>query len=277
MVRPTSITQIICSFCGLSQSEVAYIIVGPGVYICNECVELCQDILSEQPLEGARDTRHEIQSPRTPLRVLDRAAAQRVDNQQCFECGETHTPNMLIFAAADSTTPAESDPMSHAITAEAMQDAPIALCLTCAQTLILSSLNKRVCTLCHQSRLVREFPNPVLHVCIRCAKTAVWLLEHRESEPDVLMAMRALLEGGMHVLFDRVVSAAKGGHLHRMEFDGTALQALRSAGLIHRNAFRVPATAVGCIANSCHSDGVWLRVESERVPEANIEFTAPTL
>lgn len=277
MERPTS-NQLRCSFCGLSQSEIAHLIVGPaGHYICNECVELCQDILDEQPLEGARDTRRELQSPITPIRILDRAAAQRVNNQRCFECGEMYTPNMLIFAAANSTTPAETEPISHVITAEETQDAPVALCLQCAQTLILSSLNKRLCTLCHQSRLVREFPNPKLHVCIRCAKTAVWLLEHRGSEPDVLMAMHTLLNGGMQVLFDRVVSAAKSGRLHRMEFEGVALQALRSAGLIHKNAFCVAETVVGFIADSCHSDGVWLRVESERVPEANISFTAPTL
>lgn len=277
MERRTSTIQLACSFCGKSKDDVGKLIAGPSVYICNECVELCQAILAEEPLEGARDTRSEIRYPRTPLRVLDRAAAQRVDNQRCFECGETHTPNMLIFAAADSTTPAESEPMFHAITAEEAQDAPVALCLQCAQTLILSSLNKRVCTLCHQSQLVREFPNPVLHVCIRCAQTAKWLLENRDSEPDVLMAMRALLEGGMHVLFDRVVSAAKGGYLPRTEFEGAALQAVRSAGLVHKNAFAVPATVVGFIADSCHSDGVWLRVESDRVPEANIQFTAPVL
>jgi ATP-dependent Clp protease ATP-binding subunit ClpX len=36
-----------CSFCGKSQDEVHRIIAGPGVYICNECVELCQEIYEE--------------------------------------------------------------------------------------------------------------------------------------------------------------------------------------------------------------------------------------
>lgn len=39
--------QIRCSFCGKSQDEVHRIIAGPGVYICNECVELCQEIIVE--------------------------------------------------------------------------------------------------------------------------------------------------------------------------------------------------------------------------------------
>jgi ATP-dependent Clp protease ATP-binding subunit ClpX len=39
--------QIRCSFCGKSQDDVHRVIAGPGVYICNECVELCQEIIDE--------------------------------------------------------------------------------------------------------------------------------------------------------------------------------------------------------------------------------------
>ena len=39
---------ISCSFCGKTQDQVKKIIAGPGVYICNECVELCQDIIDEE-------------------------------------------------------------------------------------------------------------------------------------------------------------------------------------------------------------------------------------
>lgn len=38
---------IVCSFCGKTQDEVFRILAGPGVYICNECIELCSEILSE--------------------------------------------------------------------------------------------------------------------------------------------------------------------------------------------------------------------------------------
>ena len=37
-----------CSFCGKNQKQVTKMIAGPGVYICNECVDLCQDILTEE-------------------------------------------------------------------------------------------------------------------------------------------------------------------------------------------------------------------------------------
>lgn len=267
-----------CSFCGKSQSDTLKIIVGPtNCFICSECVDLCRDILDEEPLEGARDMRRGIRSPRTPLRILDRATATHAhDNRLCGRCGQMSAPDMLAFAA-NTATPAESGTVSHAITREEIQGTPRPICLACAQELLLKSLEKRQCSLCHQSRLVSEFPDPELRVCTRCAQTAVWLLEHRDSEPDVLMAMRTLLEGGMHALFDHVVRVAKYGKLHRLQFEGTALHALRRVGLIPRDEFHVPEAAAGFIADSCHTDGVWLRVESIRVPEANIEFTTPVL
>ena len=43
--------QIKCSFCGKKQNQVQRIIAGPGVYICNECVDLCQSILEDEMYE----------------------------------------------------------------------------------------------------------------------------------------------------------------------------------------------------------------------------------
>ncbi|MCX7829068.1 MAG: ATP-dependent Clp protease ATP-binding subunit ClpX [Thermanaerothrix sp.] len=42
-----------CSFCGKGQDEVAKLIAGPGVYICNECVNLCNTILSDEHISGS--------------------------------------------------------------------------------------------------------------------------------------------------------------------------------------------------------------------------------
>ncbi|HKS90423.1 MAG TPA: ClpX C4-type zinc finger protein, partial [Tepidiformaceae bacterium] len=42
-----------CSFCGKSQDQVRRLIAGPGaVYICNECVDLCQEIIEEEAAEN---------------------------------------------------------------------------------------------------------------------------------------------------------------------------------------------------------------------------------
>jgi ATP-dependent Clp protease ATP-binding subunit ClpX len=37
-----------CSFCGKSEQEVNKLVAGPGVYICDECVELCNQVISEE-------------------------------------------------------------------------------------------------------------------------------------------------------------------------------------------------------------------------------------
>jgi ATP-dependent Clp protease ATP-binding subunit ClpX len=40
--------QLQCSFCGKSQRQVRKLIAGPGVYICDECIELCNEIIDEE-------------------------------------------------------------------------------------------------------------------------------------------------------------------------------------------------------------------------------------
>ena len=44
--------QLLCSFCGKSQRQVKKLIAGPGVYICDECIDLCNEIIDEE-LTGA--------------------------------------------------------------------------------------------------------------------------------------------------------------------------------------------------------------------------------
>lgn len=41
-----------CSFCGKSQKQVIKLIAGPGVYICDECIELCVEIIEEEKVES---------------------------------------------------------------------------------------------------------------------------------------------------------------------------------------------------------------------------------
>lgn len=40
--------QLRCSFCGKSQEQVKRLIAGPGVYICDECIELCSEIIEDE-------------------------------------------------------------------------------------------------------------------------------------------------------------------------------------------------------------------------------------
>ena len=46
-----------CSFCGKSQEQVRKLIAGPGVYICDECIDLCNEILDEELVDGQAGAR----------------------------------------------------------------------------------------------------------------------------------------------------------------------------------------------------------------------------
>ena len=60
-----------CSFCGKSQHEVRKLIAGPSVFICDECVELCNDIIREELEEKAASGRTQLPKPREILETLD--------------------------------------------------------------------------------------------------------------------------------------------------------------------------------------------------------------
>ncbi|MEY4436855.1 MAG: hypothetical protein RL100_319 [Actinomycetota bacterium] len=53
-----------CSFCGKSQKQVRKLIAGPGVYICDECIELCNEIIEEELGEAAAKTDEDIDLPK---------------------------------------------------------------------------------------------------------------------------------------------------------------------------------------------------------------------
>ena len=60
-----------CSFCGKSQHEVRKLIAGPSVFICDECVELCNDIIREEMQEGSADERSKLPKPQEIKDNLD--------------------------------------------------------------------------------------------------------------------------------------------------------------------------------------------------------------
>ncbi len=60
-----------CSFCGKSQHEVRKLIAGPTVFICDECVELCMDIIKEESKESLVKHQEGVPSPREICKVLD--------------------------------------------------------------------------------------------------------------------------------------------------------------------------------------------------------------
>jgi ATP-dependent Clp protease ATP-binding subunit ClpX len=87
MARPTNIT--LCSFCGKSHAEVKKLIAGPGVYICDNCVVLCKQVLDKELASQARKhkPRASIAKPAEIKRQLD---------LQCI--GQDHAKKTLAVA-----------------------------------------------------------------------------------------------------------------------------------------------------------------------------------
>ena len=60
-----------CSFCGKSQHEVRKLIAGPNVFICDECVDLCNDIIREEIEEHSPPPASALPKPHDINQVLD--------------------------------------------------------------------------------------------------------------------------------------------------------------------------------------------------------------
>ena len=91
-----------CSFCGKTQDQVRRLVAGPNVYICNECIRLCHEIVSEEveSISPAGDT--DVRTPHEIKEILDqyvvgqddakRALAVAVYNHykriRCMDTGE---------------------------------------------------------------------------------------------------------------------------------------------------------------------------------------------
>jgi ATP-dependent Clp protease ATP-binding subunit ClpX len=68
MVKNDDKKQLKCSFCGKTQDQVRRLIAGPGVYICDECIELCSEIISD---EFEEDTQVDVSSLPKPVDIKD--------------------------------------------------------------------------------------------------------------------------------------------------------------------------------------------------------------
>ena len=71
MTKDTTIDKLNCSFCGKDQDEVKKLIAGPSVYICNECVDLCNDIIEEEIKNDEEAPYDELLSPLEIFNQLD--------------------------------------------------------------------------------------------------------------------------------------------------------------------------------------------------------------
>ena len=63
--------QLKCSFCGKTQEQVRKLVAGPGVYICDECIKLCNEIVEEEFNEDVEVELKDVPKPRDIRRILD--------------------------------------------------------------------------------------------------------------------------------------------------------------------------------------------------------------
>ncbi|GGI10443.1 ATP-dependent protease ATP-binding subunit ClpX [Gottfriedia solisilvae] len=63
--------QLKCSFCGKSQSQVRKLVAGPGVYICDECIELCTEIVQEELAKEEEVEFKDVPKPKEICEILD--------------------------------------------------------------------------------------------------------------------------------------------------------------------------------------------------------------
>jgi len=71
MAEKNSKNILYCSFCGKSQHEVRKLIAGPTVFICDECVELCMDIIKEENKDSFVNNQEGVPTPQEICKVLD--------------------------------------------------------------------------------------------------------------------------------------------------------------------------------------------------------------
>lgn len=80
MSDDNSSDDLYCTFCGKNQHEVKKLIAGPNVFICDECVDLCNDIIVEEVVDAGKAARNEDGSEMTPKQLFD-AIGKRVIGQ----------------------------------------------------------------------------------------------------------------------------------------------------------------------------------------------------
>jgi ATP-dependent Clp protease ATP-binding subunit ClpX len=87
MARYEDKKQLKCSFCGKTQDQVRRLVAGPGVYICDECIELCQEIIDEEFEDATELELKDIPKPADIKQILDQ-----------YVVGQDHAKKTLAVA-----------------------------------------------------------------------------------------------------------------------------------------------------------------------------------
>ena len=113
MARASNLTM--CSFCGKSHAEVRKLIAGPGVYICDSCINVCKSILDKELNEDARRQSSTIRVPK-PVdirRSLDQyVIGQDIAKKTLSVAVHNHFKRVLQSSPADSSAAFQPDPFA---------------------------------------------------------------------------------------------------------------------------------------------------------------------
>src|SRR5699024_6315062 len=94
-----------CSFCGKSQKQVVKLIAGPGVYICDECIELCNESIEEELAEAGELGLTDLRKPREIYDFLDEYIICQESAKRSLDVAvHNHYKRVQAGPAAASTT-----------------------------------------------------------------------------------------------------------------------------------------------------------------------------
>src|SRR5215210_738638 len=114
MARASNLTM--CSFCGKSHAEVRKLIAGPGVYICDSCINVCKGILDKEMSEESKKQSATLRVPK-PMEIR-RSLDQYVIGQERAKkvlsvAVHNHYKRILHNATLGSAAPMPMDPLSE--------------------------------------------------------------------------------------------------------------------------------------------------------------------
>ena len=138
MVRRTDDT-LRCSFCGKSQNEVKKLIAGPTVYICNECIDICNEIITDDQQAESVATRPPLPKPGEIKNFLDEYVIGRREKKRWrspstattresswsrrLSCRDSEVQHPLDRPDGDGQDPARADARAHALSSFTIVDA----------------------------------------------------------------------------------------------------------------------------------------------------------
>ncbi len=97
---------VTCSFCGKTQDQVQKIVAGPGVYICNECIDLCKEIIDEEVSQDAAPETLEVPTPADIVNTLDQYVIGQDEAKRTLSVAVyNHYKRVNEMAQADSEGP----------------------------------------------------------------------------------------------------------------------------------------------------------------------------